>query len=91
MDLGASVGTSVYAAFDAHITKFQPHDAGSDSGKVYGAQIFMRSPNDGTGAFYTHITDTPADLTVGSMVSRGDSLGTVFSFGDSTASTHRTS
>lgn len=58
MDIGAGEGTEVYAAFDAHITKFQPHDPAADSGKVYGAQIFMRSPNDGMGAFCTHITGT---------------------------------
>lgn len=81
MDIGAIEETTVYAAFDAHITKFQPHDPGSDSGKVYGAQIFMRAPNDGMGAFYTHITDTPADLAKGSKVARGDALGSVLSFG----------
>jgi murein DD-endopeptidase MepM/ murein hydrolase activator NlpD len=79
MDIGADEGTPVYAAFDAHVTKFQPHDPATDSGKVYGAQIFMRSPNDGMGAFYTHITDTPAELGVGSVVARGDLLGNVVS------------
>ncbi len=81
MDIGANEGTAVYAAFDAHITKFQPHDPDADTGKTYGAQIFMRSPNDGMGGFYTHITDTPDGLDVGSTVTRGDLLGTVLSFG----------
>jgi len=81
MDIGAGEGTAVYAAFDAQITKFQPHDTATDSGKVYGAQIFMRAPNDGMGGFYTHITDTPDGLGVGSAVARGDLLGTVTSFG----------
>ncbi len=81
MDIGAIVETPVFAAFDAHITKFQPHDPESDSGKVYGAQIFMRSPNDGMGAFYTHITNTPDGLAVGSTVTGGDQLGSVLSFG----------
>ena len=80
MDIGGSQGTSVYAAFDAHITKFQPHDPSTDSGKVFGAQIFMRAPNDMMGAFYTHITDTPDGLGVGSTISRGDLLGTIFPF-----------
>lgn len=79
MDLGANVGTPVYAAFDGHVTVFNrdvpPHDG------VYGSQIFMRSPNDKMGGFYTHITDVPASIGVGARVSRGDFLGTVTSFG----------
>ena len=81
MDIGAIEVTEVYAAFDGHITKFQPHDPAADSGKVYGAQVFMRAPNDGMGGFYTHITDTPDGLGVGSTVARGDLLGTVMAFG----------
>ena len=81
MDIGADEGTEVYAAFDAHITKFQPHDPAADTGKVYGAQIFMRAPNDGMGGFYTHITNTPDGLSERSTVARGDLLGTVVSFG----------
>jgi murein DD-endopeptidase MepM/ murein hydrolase activator NlpD len=81
MDLGAPEGTSVYAAFDAHITKLQPHDPSTDSGKVFGAQIFMRAPNDMMGAFYTHMTDVPAELGPDVTVSRGDLLGTIFAFG----------
>lgn len=80
MDIGADEGTPVYAAFDAHITKFQPHDPDADSGKVYGAQLFMRAPNDGMGAFYTHLTGTPDGLRPGSVVARGDLLGTVYPF-----------
>jgi hypothetical protein len=30
--------------------------------------------------FYTHITDVPAGLSVGSQISRGDLLGNVYSF-----------
>jgi murein DD-endopeptidase MepM/ murein hydrolase activator NlpD len=81
MDIGATEGTPVYAAFDAHVTKFQPHDPDTDSGKVFGAQIFMRAPNDMMGAFYTHLTDVPAELAPGATVSRGDLLGTVYPFG----------
>jgi len=80
MDLGAGEGTPVYAAFDAHITTFQPHDPSSDSGKVYGAQIFMRAPNEGMGGFYTHLTDTPDAIAAGATVARGDFLGTVLKF-----------
>lgn len=80
MDIGAAEGTEVYAAFDAHVTRFQPHDPAADSGKVYGAQIFMRSPNDGMGAFFTHLTGTPDGFAVGSTVSRGDLLGNVLAF-----------
>jgi murein DD-endopeptidase MepM/ murein hydrolase activator NlpD len=81
MDLGADEGTPVYAAFDGHVTRFQPHDPASDSGRVYGAQIFMRAPNDMMGGFYTHLTDVPAELSVNSVVSRGDFLGRVYKFG----------
>ena len=77
MDLGAVAGTVVRAAFDAHVTKFTPHTPSSDTSKVYGAQIFMRSPNDMMGGFYTHITDVPKELGVDSIVRIGDPLGTV--------------
>jgi murein DD-endopeptidase MepM/ murein hydrolase activator NlpD len=80
MDLGANAGTEVHAAFDAHVTRFTPHTPSGDTGKVYGAQLFMRSANDMMGGFYTHITDVPDGLSVGSQVSRGDLLGTVHSF-----------
>jgi murein DD-endopeptidase MepM/ murein hydrolase activator NlpD len=80
MDLGASAGTEVRAAFDAYITVFHPHTPSKDNGKVYGAQLFMRSPNDMMGGFYTHVTDVPAGLSLGSRVSRGDLLGKVYSF-----------
>jgi murein DD-endopeptidase MepM/ murein hydrolase activator NlpD len=81
MDLGAAEGTAVHAAFDGHITQFHPHDPRADDGKVYGAQIFMRAPNDGMGGFYTHLTDTAPGLGNGVTVSRGDYLGTVFAHG----------
>jgi murein DD-endopeptidase MepM/ murein hydrolase activator NlpD len=81
MDLGADEETEVFAAFDAHITKLQPHDPATDHGGIYGAQLFMRAPNDKMGGFYTHITNVPSDLGVGTTVNRGDLLGTVASFG----------
>lgn len=88
MDIGADGGTNVYAAFDGHITKFQPHDPGADSGKVFGAQIFMRALNDMMGGFVTHITDVPDGLGVDSKVSCGDLLGTVYPFGGIPPHTH---
>jgi len=81
MDIGGNAGTPVFAAFDGHITKFAPHNPGSDGGGVYGSQIFMRAPNDMMGGFCTHLTDTPAGLGVGSNVSRGDYLGVIHEFG----------
>lgn len=81
MDIGAHEGTEIYAAFDAHITKFQPHDSAQDNGKVYGAQIFMRAPNDMMGGFYTHLIDVPVGISVGTTVTRGDLLGRVHRFG----------
>lgn len=80
MDLGATAGTEVRAVFDAHITRLTPHNPASDSGRVYGAQLFMRAPNDMMGGFYTHITNLAPGLAVGSWVSRGDTLGEVVSF-----------
>jgi hypothetical protein len=82
MDIGGDEGTAVYAAFDGHVTVYHPHVPKSDSHKVYGAQIFMRAPDDMMGGFYTHITDVPADLSVGSSVSRGDYLGVIYRFSD---------
>lgn len=81
MDLGGSTGTSVYAAFDGHVTRFQPHVPDQDHGGVYGAQIFMRYPDDKMGGFYTHITNVPESFGVGSQVERGDFLGETVSFG----------
>jgi murein DD-endopeptidase MepM/ murein hydrolase activator NlpD len=82
MDLGADEATTVYAAFDAHITRMTPHDPAADDGKVYGAQLFMRSPDDLMGGFYTHITNVPDGLAIGSVVTRGDVLGEVLRFAD---------
>ena len=81
MDIGGAEGTPVYAAFDGHVTKFQPHNPAADSGKVYGAQIFMRSTNDMMGGFYTHLTDIADGLGVGSSVAVGDFLGRIHKFG----------
>jgi hypothetical protein len=88
MDLGAAEGSEIRASFDAHITKFAPHDPAADNGKVYGAQFFMRAPNDKMGAFYTHLTDVPSGLKAGATVSRGERLGSVFSFGGITPHLH---
>ncbi|MFB7335703.1 hypothetical protein ACFC00_29320 [Streptomyces adustus] len=77
MDLGADEGTQVFAPFDAHITKLAPHDPSADTPKVYGAQLFMRVPNEMMGGFCTHLTGVPSSLAVGSSISRGDFLGTV--------------
>ena len=88
MDLAGTEGTPVYAAFDAHITRFQPDQPVPADSKVYGAQIFMRAPNDGMGAFYTHLTDVPAELGIGSKVTRGDLLGTVLAHGGITPHLH---
>ncbi|MFE6040218.1 peptidoglycan-binding protein [Streptomyces sp. NPDC056452] len=85
MDLGAQEGAEVRAAFDAHLTVFHPHDPATDTPKIYGAQIFMRSPNDMMGGFYTHLKDVPPHLTTGTPVGRGEVLGSVLRF-DGTAS-----
>src|SRR5262245_11597583 len=74
MDLGVAEGTDVLATFTGHVTKFQPHHPASDSSKVYGAQLFMRSDNDRMDGFYTHFTGGPT-FRVGQKISRGDRLG----------------
>jgi hypothetical protein len=81
MDLGGSAGTGVYAAFDGKVTVYNPHNPAADQGGVYGAQIFMRSPNDKMGGFYTHITNVPDSIRPGAQVTRGDFLGNILSFG----------
>lgn len=83
MDLGASAGTEVRAAFDAHITTYHPHVPANDTSTVYGAQLFMRSPNDKMGGFYTHITDVPSAIRSGATIHRGDLLGKVLPRGRS--------
>ncbi|MET9730326.1 peptidoglycan-binding protein [Streptomyces sp. NPDC006458] len=88
MDFGAPEGTPVRAAFDAHITRHNPHDPATDTPKVYGAQLFMRARNNMMGGYYTHITGVPAGLTLGATVSRGDPLGTVCRSGGTTTHLH---
>lgn len=77
MDLGAAPGTAVHAAFDAVISRANPHNPLKDGPKEYGAQLFMRSANNKMGGFYTHITNVPAKFVKGTPVLRGDYLGTV--------------
>lgn len=77
MDLGAIGGTEIHAAFDGHVTKLDTANVNLSTGKVYGAQLFMRSNNDGMGAFYTHFNDLPVGLGQGFQISRGDVLGRV--------------
>ena len=81
MDLGASAGTDVFAAFDGHVTRFNPHHPARDTDKVFGAQIFMRSANDMMGGFYTHVADVPASVRVGASIARGDRLGKIINRG----------
>src|SRR5260370_41585890 len=78
MDFAVSVGTEVSAAFDGHVTRYSPHIPSTDTSKVYGAQIFIRSENDMMGGFYTHINFVPATIKIGARVSMGDLLGKVF-------------
>jgi hypothetical protein len=87
-DLGALGGTDIVAAFDAHITKAIPHNPAADTPKVYGAQLFMRSPNDMMGAFFTHMTDIAPGIVAGASVSRGQRLGSVLEFPGTAAHLH---
>lgn len=80
MDLGAPAGTEVRASFDGQVSRYHPHDPATDSGKVFGAQIFVRDQSDRMGCFYTHLTDVPEALAQGGPVSRGDFIGRVFEF-----------
>lgn len=82
MDLGAAAGTEAHAAFDAIISRLNPHNPAKDASTEYGAQIFMRSENDMMGGFYTHLEGMPRDLRKNSRVTRGDFLGRVMAHGD---------
>jgi murein DD-endopeptidase MepM/ murein hydrolase activator NlpD len=88
MDFHAVAGTPVLAAFDGHITRFQPHQKATDSAKVFGAQIFVRGHQNGMGGFYTHITDVPKRLGIGAHVRRGEPLGVVYTNGQTGAHLH---
>jgi murein DD-endopeptidase MepM/ murein hydrolase activator NlpD len=88
MDLGGRAGAAVYAAFDGHITRYRPHDPATDTPKVFGAQMFIRSDNDKAGAFYTHMTNVSAALGPGSRLRRGDRLGTVMEYAPTAAHLH---
>jgi hypothetical protein len=74
MDLAAVEGTEVLAAFAGHVTKFKPHTPWTDSKKVYGAQLSIRSDNDMMGGWYTHFTGGPT-FSVGQKINRWDRLG----------------
>ncbi|MGW4371983.1 peptidoglycan DD-metalloendopeptidase family protein [Nocardia takedensis] len=76
MDLGADVGTTVYAAFDGHITKLN-RPSGGEMTSSYGVHLFIRSHDDRMGAFYTHFDHVPDGIAVGSHITRGDVLGAV--------------
>ena len=84
MDLGAVGGTEIVAAFDGHITKLDTTNVNLSGGKVYGAQLFMRSHNDAMGAFYTHFNALPEGLGPGSQITRGEVLGRVIDVPPST-------
>lgn len=77
MDLGAPAETEVHAAFDCHVTKLNTDKIDIIGGPVYGAEIFVRSMNDGMGAFYTHLRDLDAAVATGATMSRGQLLGHV--------------
>jgi murein DD-endopeptidase MepM/ murein hydrolase activator NlpD len=49
MDLAAPINTEVSAVVDGHVTVFHPHKRSADTGKVFGAQIFIRSQAEATG------------------------------------------
>ncbi|MEZ5209530.1 peptidoglycan-binding protein [Gordonia sp. (in: high G+C Gram-positive bacteria)] len=77
MDLGAPGGTPVYAAFDGHVTRFNTGNIDKTSGKFFGAELFVRSPDDRMGGFYTHFREVPAEVKPGATISRGQYLGTL--------------
>ncbi|WP_396908934.1 peptidoglycan DD-metalloendopeptidase family protein [Mycolicibacterium sp.] len=77
MDLGADADTTVFAAFDGHITKLNRPAPGTEGPSSYGVQLFMRSHNNKMGAYYTHFDEVPAGIGVGSHIARGDVLGSV--------------
>src|SRR5262249_27708608 len=76
MDLQSNPGAKVYAAFDGTVSVYHPHGKYPDTPKIYGAQIFIRNPYPvgKMGGFYTHITNVPGTISVGTPVSRGDFL-----------------
>jgi murein DD-endopeptidase MepM/ murein hydrolase activator NlpD len=77
MDLGAPGGTPVYAAFDGHVTRLNLQNLNDNTPPTYGAELFMRAHNNLMGAFYTHINQLAPGLAAGSIITRGDYLGSV--------------
>src|SRR5690348_10054102 len=49
MDLAAPMSTEVSAIFKGHVTVFHPHKRSTDTSKVFGTQIFIRSKAAPTG------------------------------------------
>ena len=78
MDIGATPGTDVVAAFDGRVTVYHEHAPNPAHPGVYGDQIFARFPNNGMGCYYTHIQDVPDHLKrPGAEFTRGEFLGRV--------------
>jgi len=88
MDLGANPGTEVRAAFDGHITRYNHHNPSTDTAEKYGAQIFVRAHNNRMGGAYMHLTAVPSKLAEGVFVSRGERLGEVMAFGQTSSHLH---
>jgi len=76
--LGAAGGTDVVAPVDPHMTMAVLHDLAVETPRVCGAQLLLRAPNDAMGAFSTHLTDVPAEITAVTTITRGQRLGGVF-------------
>ncbi len=78
MDFSAPVGTRVYSAFTATVTKHRAHVKANDKEFDYGAQIAARASNKLMGVFYEHVTNVPASIIPGATINQGDFLGEVY-------------
>ena len=78
MDFSAPVGTRVYSAFTATVTKHRAHVKAKDKQFDYGAQIAARASNNLMGVFYEHISNVPAAVVPGATINQGDFLGELY-------------
>jgi LysM repeat protein len=80
VDLASPVGTSIHAAADGKIIVLKDNSAWNGG---YGNYIVISHPN-GTQTLYAHMRNTETGLSVGSVVTQGETIGYIGMTGETT-------